>query len=99
MNKNLIKQAQQLQTRLQNMQEELADLLVEGSSGGGAVKITMTGKQHVKSVEISKDVADDIEMLQDLITAAMNDASSKSQDLANDKLSSITGGMNIPGMM
>jgi DNA-binding YbaB/EbfC family protein len=94
----MLKQAQQLQARLQQAQAELERALVEGSAGGGAVKVVMTGKQMVESVEIAPEAAEDVEMLQDLIVAAMNDASTKVQDVASKKLGGLTGGMNIPGL-
>ena len=99
MNRNMLKQAQQLQARLQKAQEELETATIEGSAGGGAVKVVMTGKQLVESVEIAPEAAEDIEMLQDLIVAAMNDAASKVQEMASKKLGALTGGMNIPGLM
>ncbi len=98
MNRNMLRQAQQLQARLQKAQEELDTLTVEGSAGGGAVKVTMTGKQKVEAVAIAKEAAEDLEMLQDLIVAAVNDASAKAQELAAKKLSVITGGLKIPGL-
>ena len=91
-------QAQQPLAMLQKVQEELETLTVEGSAGGGAVKVVATGKQTVESVEIAEEALEDVEMLQDLVTAAVNDALSKSQDLATEKLGAITGGMNLPGL-
>lgn len=99
MNRNMLKQAQQLQARLQKAQEELELATVEGSAGGGAVKITMTGKQVVESVEIAPEAAEDLEMLQDLIVAATNDAGTKVQKMTNDKLGALTGNIKIPGLM
>lgn len=99
MNRNMIKQAQQLQARLQKAQEELESAVVEGSAGGGAVKVVMTGKQQVESVEIAPEAAEDVELLQDLVTAAVNDAANKVQEMAGKKLGSLTGGMKIPGLM
>lgn len=98
MNRNMLKQAQQLQARLQKAQQELESATVEGSAGGGAVKVVMTGKQLVESVEIAPEAAEDIEMLQDLIMAAMNDAANRVQEMASKKLGALTGGMNIPGL-
>ncbi|MCZ6535854.1 MAG: YbaB/EbfC family nucleoid-associated protein [Dehalococcoidia bacterium] len=98
MNRNMLKQAQQLQARLQKAQQELESASVEGSAGGGAVKVVMTGKQLVESVEIAPEAAEDIEMLQDLIVAAMNDAANRVQEMASKKLGALTGGMNIPGL-
>ena len=83
---------------LQKVQEELETLTVEGSSGGGVVKVVMTGKQTVESVEIAPEAAEDVEMLQDLVTAAVNDALSKSQAMASEKLGVLTGGLDIPGL-
>ena len=90
--------AQQPMAMLQKVQEELETLTVEGSAGGGAVKVVMTGKQTLESVEIAPEAAEDVEMLQDLVTAAVNDALAKSQEMASEKLSILTGGMNIPGL-
>jgi len=98
MNRNMLKQAQQLQARLQKAQQELESATVEGSAGGGAVKVVMTGKQLVESVDIAPEAAEDIEMLQDLIMAAMNDAANRVQEMASKKLGALTGGMNIPGL-
>ena len=83
---------------IQKMQEEMENLTVEGSAVGGVVKVTMTGKQTVQSVEISPEAVEDIELLQDLVTAAVNDALSKSQEMASEKLGLITGGLDIPGL-
>ena len=91
-------QAQQPLTMLQKVQEELDTLTVEGSAGGGAVKVVMTGKQTVESVEIAPEASEDVEMLQDLVMAAVNDALGKSQEMASEKLSAITGGLDIPGL-
>ena len=91
-------QAQQPLAMLQKVQEELETLTVEGSAGGGVVKVVVTGKQTVDSVEIAPEAVEDLEMLQDLVTAAVNDALTKSQEMASEKLSVITGGMNIPGL-
>ena len=91
-------QAQSPMAMIQKMQEEMENLTVEGSAGGGVVKVTMTGKQTVQSVEISPEAVEDIELLQDLVTAAVNDALSKSQEMASEKLGLITGGLDIPGL-
>ena len=99
MNRNMLKQAQQLQAKLQQAQAELENTTVEGSAGGGAVKVVMTGKQIVESVEIAPEAAEDIEMLQEMVVAAMNDASSKVQDMATKKLGALTGGMKMPGLL
>ncbi len=91
-------QMQQPMAMLQKVQEELETLTVEGSAGGGVVKVVVTGKQTVESVEIAPEAVEDVELLQDLVTAAVNDAMTKSQELASEKLSVITGGLNIPGL-
>ena len=101
MNKNMLRQAQQLQARLAKAQEELENAVVESSAGGGAVKVVVTGKLKIQSIEISPDAVDpeDVEMLQDLVMAATNEALDKAQELAQSRLSAITGGMKIPGLM
>ena len=100
MNKSMMRQAQELQARLVKAQEELADLTVEGSSGGGAVKVTITGQQKILSVKISPEAInpDDAELLEDLVLTAINEAMTKSQELAAERLSKITGGLKIPGL-
>ncbi len=92
---------QQMQEKLLKAQEELGNEVVEGTAGGGAVKIAMTGHQKVQSVTIDPEVVDpeDVEMLQDLVAAAVNEAVSKSHELATKRLGSVTGGMKIPGLM
>ncbi len=98
MNRNMMRQAQRMQAQLQKIQEELETMTVEGSAGGGVIKVVMTGKQVVESVTIEPEAAEDVELLQDLVAAAFNDASNKTQELAASKMSAITGGMNIPGL-
>jgi DNA-binding YbaB/EbfC family protein len=98
---NLMKQAMKVQQDMEKAKEELADKSVEASSGGGAVKITATCDKVIKSVEISQDVVDpdDIEMLQDLIMAAVNEALRKVDEEVQAALGKYTGGMgNIPGL-
>ena len=90
--------AQQPMEMLQKVQDELESLTVEGSAGGGVVRVVVTGRQLLQSVEIAPEAAEDVELLQDLVTAAVNDALSKSQEMANEKLSALTGGMDIPGL-
>ena len=94
-----MRQAQQLQSRLQKAQEELETATVEGTAGGEAINVTMTGKQRVLSVEIASELLEDLEMLQDLVAAAVNNAVEKSQELASQKMGSITGGIKIPGLI
>ena len=92
---------QQMQQQLMKAQEELGNETVEGTAGGGAIKISMTGHQKVHSVTIDPEVVDpeDVEMLQDLMAAAINEAVSKSHELASKRLGALTGGMKIPGLM
>lgn len=92
---------QQLQEKMMKAQEELGNETVEGTAGGGAVTIVMTGHQKVQSVAIDPEVVDpeDVEMLQDLVMAAISEAVSKSQELASKRLGALTGGMKIPGLM
>ncbi|MCH8989153.1 MAG: YbaB/EbfC family nucleoid-associated protein [Chloroflexi bacterium] len=97
MNRNMMRQAQKQLAQLQKIQEELETVTVEGSAGGGAVKVVMTGKQIVESVTIEPEAAEEVELLQDMVLAAVNDASTKAQELAAKKMSVVTGGMNIPG--
>lgn len=99
--KRMLKQAQELQAKLMKAQEELGKALVEGSAGGGAVKVVINGHQEVQSVTIAPEVANpqDIEMLQDLVMAAIRDANAKVKDLTQKQLGSFTGGMKIPGLM
>ena len=98
---NMMKQAQKLQQQMMKLQDELAEKTVETSSGGGMVKVVANGKQEVVSIQIEKEVVDpeDVEMLQDLVLAAVNDALSKSQEMVSSEMSKLTGGMNIPGLM
>jgi len=97
MNRNMMRQAQKQLAQLQKIQEELETMTVEGSAGGGAVKVVMTGKQIVESVAIEPEAAEEVDLLQDMVLAAVNDASAKAQELAAQKMSVVTGGMNIPG--
>jgi len=100
MNKFMLQQAQKLQAKLAQAQEELSNLTVEGSSGGGAVKVTMNGQQKIQSVEISPEVVnpEDVELLQDLVLTAVGEALTKSQEAAAKHLGGLTGGMKIPGL-
>jgi hypothetical protein len=98
---NMMKQAQKLQAKMLKLQEELEQRTVETSAGGGMVKAVANGKQQIVSIEIEKEVVDpeDVEMLQDLIMAAVNDALAKSQEMVSGEMSKLTGGMKIPGLM
>ena len=101
MNKNLMRQAQQLQARLAKIQEELETATVEATAGGGVVKAVVTGRLRVESIVISQEVVnpEDVEMLQDLVTAAVNEGIEKAQEMAAQRMSAVTGGMKIPGLM
>ena len=100
MNKNLIRQAQQMQAQLAKAQEELESATVEGSSGGGVVKVVASGKQLIQSITLDPSEVDptDIDQLQDLVLAAINDALVRSQHVAQERLGAITGNLKIPGM-
>ncbi|HUI45432.1 MAG TPA: YbaB/EbfC family nucleoid-associated protein [Nitrospirota bacterium] len=95
---NIMKQAQQMQERVKKLQEEAGGKTVEASSGGGMVTVVANGRQEVLSIKIDASVVDpkDIEMLQDLVTAAVNEALRKSQDLMKEEMSKLTSGMGIP---
>ena len=97
---NILQQAQQMHAKISKLQEEMAGKTVESSSGGGMVTIVMNGKQEVLSVKIDPEVVsrDDIEMLQDLIAAAVNEAIRKSQEMMQEEMKKITGGLSIPGL-
>jgi len=98
---NMMKQAQKLQAKMLKLQEEMAEKTVETTAGGGMITVVANGRQQVLSIQIEKDVVDpdDVEMLQDLILAAVNDALQKSQELVSEEMGKLTGGMNIPGLM
>ena len=97
---NILKQAQQMHSRISQLQEEMAQKTVETSSGGGMVNIVMNGKQEIISLRIDPEVVsrDDVEMLQDLIAAAVNEAIRKSQEMMTEEMKKVTGGLNIPGL-
>jgi nucleoid-associated protein EbfC len=97
MNQNMMRQ---MQNRLMKIQEDLANETIEATAGGGVVKAVATGQQKLVSVEIDPSAVDpdDVEMLQDLIVVAVNDALTKAQELAAERLSALTGGMKIPGL-
>ena len=96
----MMKQAKMMQKQMEKVQDELKDMKFEASAGGGAVKVTVNGEQDVLEVKINKDVADpeDIEMLEDMVLVAVNDAIKQSKDEAKNKLAGVTGGLNIPGL-
>ena len=98
--KNMMKQVQDIQGRINSMQDQLEEKTVETSSGGGMVTVTANGKQEIISINISPEIIDpsDISMLQDLITAAVNAALKSSKGMMQEELSKITGGIKIPGL-
>ena len=100
MNKFMMQQAQKLQAKLAKAQAELANVTVEASSGGGAVKVTMNGQQQIQSIKISPEVInpEDVEMLEDLVLTAVSEAIVKSQEAAAGQLGGLTGGLKIPGL-
>ncbi|MBT0587495.1 YbaB/EbfC family nucleoid-associated protein [Alteromonas oceanisediminis] len=94
---NMMKQAQQMQERMQKAQEELASIEVTGESGAGMVKVTMTCNHNVRRVNVDASLLDDDkEMLEDLVAAAVNDAVRRVQQTTQEKMSSVTGGMQMP---
>jgi hypothetical protein len=97
---NIMKQAQQLQQKMLRLQEELAARTVEATAGGGMVTAVVNGKHELVSLRIEKDAVnpDDVEMLQDLIVAAVNEGVRRAQEMAQAEMAKITGGLNIPGM-
>lgn len=97
----MMKQAQQMQAKMAEVQEQLASETVEASAGGGTVKVVMTGDMRVQSLTIDPAAVDpdDVELLQDMIAAAINEAMRAAQELAAQRMSAVTGGMNIPGLM
>jgi hypothetical protein len=97
---NMIKQAQKMQKEMAKLQEELEQRTVEASAGGGAITVIATGKKQIQEIKISPEVVDpdDVEMLQDLILAAVNEAMRKADEMVSSEMGKITGGLNIPGM-
>jgi len=98
--KNMMKQVQNIQGQISSMQDQLAEKTVEASSGAGMVTVTANGKQEIISIRISPEIVDpeDIAMLQDLVTAAVNTALKSSKAMMQEELSKITGGLQIPGL-
>ena len=96
----MMKQAQMLQKKMLKTQEELAAKTVEATAGGGMVRVVANGSQKIESIVLEKEVVDpeDVEMLQDLVLAAVNDALNKSQEMVSAEMSKLTGGLNIPGL-
>ena len=100
MNRRMMRQAQQLQKRMEELQTELESVTVEATVGGGVVSVVVTGKMTIESITIDPEVvsADDVDILEDLVTAAVNEGLAKAQEMANSKMSELTGGLNIPGL-
>lgn len=95
---NLIKQAQQFQSKMAKLQEELGERTVEASAGGGMISVVVNGRQEVVSITIEREVVDpdDVEMLQDLIMAAVNDGLTKAKNMVNEEMAKLTQGLNLP---
>ncbi len=93
--RQLMQMAQQMQRQMQKVQEELAATVIEGTAGGGAVTVKMNGHREVQAITISSEIVDpnDVEMLQDLLLVAINDASRKAQQLAEERMRPLTGGL------
>ncbi len=100
MNRRMLRQAQQLQKRMAQLQEELESASVTATAGGGVVTVVVTGKLTLESIEIDPEVVspDDVDILQDLITAAVNEGLSNAQEMVSSRMSELTGGLNIPGL-
>ena len=98
---NMMRQAQQMQQRMQKMQEELQQREFEATAGGGVVKAVVTGAKVVKSITIAPEAVDpdDVEMLEDLVLAAVNEAMSKAEETVNSEMGKLTGGMNLGGLL
>ena len=100
MNRRMLRQAQQLQRKMAQLQEELETATVEATAGGGVVTVVVTGKLTLESIEIDPEVVspDDVEILQDLIAAAVNEGLSNAQEMVSSRMGELTGGLNIPGL-
>ena len=100
MNRNMLRQAQAMQKKIQEMQQEIAEARSEASVGGGVVKVVVVGGSQVDSISIDPEVVDpeDVEMLEDLVMAAVNEAMENAQEEAAKKMQAITGGLNLPGL-
>jgi len=97
---NLMKQAQKFQSQMAKLQEELGDKTIEASAGGGMVTVVVNGRQEILSINIDPEVIDpdDVEMLQDLILAAVNDGLTRAKDMVNEEMGKLTKGLNIPNI-
>ncbi len=97
---NIMKQAQQFQAKMAKLQEELGDRTIEATSGGGMVTVTANGRQEIVSIRIDPEVVDpgDVDMLQDLVQAAVNDALNRAKEMANEEMGKLTSGLNLPNI-
>lgn len=97
---NLMKQAQQFQNKMAKLQEELGQKTIEATSGGGMVTVVVNGQQEIVSINIDPEVIDpeDVEMLQDLVLAAVNDGMARAKKMVNDEMGKLTGGLNLPNI-
>lgn len=97
----MMKKIQQMQEQMEELQSELEERTVEGTAGGGVVRVVCNGAQRVERIDIDSDAVDpdDVEMLQDLVQVAVNDALNQSQDMVQEEMTKITGGLNLPGGM
>ncbi|NLB81706.1 MAG: YbaB/EbfC family nucleoid-associated protein [Clostridiaceae bacterium] len=97
---DMLKQAQKMQQQMESIQQDVENRLVEASAGGGAVTVTMNGKKEVKSIKIDPDIieTEDIEMLEDIVMAAVNEAISKANEMMTGEMGKLTGGINLPGL-
>ena len=97
----MMKQAQKMQAQILKIQEEMAERTVEASSGGGMVTVTANGKQEILAIRIEPEVVDpqDVDMLQDLVVAAVNEALKKAQEMVSEEMAKVTGGLQLPGLM
>ena len=100
MNKNMFKKAQQLQRKMADLQEELESASVEATSGGGMVTVVVNGKMKLETITIDPEVVsvEDLEMLQDLVHAAVNEGLEQAQNMVSDRMGALTGGMKLPGL-
>ncbi len=98
--RNLMKQAQQMQAKMQEMQERMKEETVEATSGGGKVKASVNGRNELLSLKLDPEVVDpeDIEMLEDLVLSAVNEANRMARERMEEEMSKLTGGLNLPGM-
>ena len=100
MNSHMMQQVRKLQSKMAKTQQELGEVTLEASSGGGAVTVTVNGQQKIQSIKISPEVVnpEDVQLLEDMVLAAVGEAMEKSQQLAAQRLEGLTGGLNIPGL-